>query len=432
MRKPDPTTGGRTPGAAAGDGRRTGAETARRQAHLLHNAHLVTPDESISPGWLLVEGDRIEDLGGGPGPRRAPAGARTLNVEGGYVVPGLIDTHVCGLLGRDCRDGAEAVAAMARGLVRFGVTGFLPTIIGTFIDGIAVWLEGISALPASLDGAAKILGTHLEGPYLGARYRGLTLAEELDAPCIERDRVIYDRFPGLVKMVTMAPELPNSLAYIEYLAGRQAVAAIGHTEIASRDELDAAVAAGASHVTHIFNAMQVRTLKEPGVDAPGFADLALIDNRLTVSLIADGVHVCPEMIDLLLRAKGYGKVVLVTDCFMGTGMPAGIYTYPDGVEVVVDGACHRTRKEHLLAGSVLTLNRAVRNVMAWTDVPVTQAVAMATANPARLIGLAGRKGRLRPGMDADLAVFDREWTPQWTMVAGKVVFGQEPGICRHA
>ena len=179
-------------------------------------------------------------------------------------------------------------------------------------------------------------------------------------------------------------------------------------------------------MTHIFNAMQVRGLRELGIDAPGFADLAIIEDRVTVSLIADGVHVCPELVNLLVRAKPHDQIVLITDCFPGTGMPNGIYTYANGVEVIVDRTCHRTIKEKIMAGSVLTLNQAVKNVIRWTTLPVTEVLPMATINPARLLGLADRKGALKPGLDADLVITDQDWNVQLTMVGGRIVH-QNPG-----
>jgi len=389
---------------------------------LVRNAHLVTPSESIDPGWLLVENGRVAGLGEGPGPHETPAGAHVLDARGDYVAPGLIDTHVCGMLGRDCRQGADAFDVIAQGLPAYGVTGFLATIIGTSVDAAAPLLADAENVRARREPEAHLLGVHLEGPYLGKKYRGLTLEEELGLPSVQRDRAIYERFPGLVKMMTVAPEVSGCLDYIRYLKDLNIVVAIGHTEIATADELAAAVAAGASHVTHIFDAMHVRTLKEPGVDAPGFADLAIVNDGLNVSLIADGVHVCPQLIDLLVRAKSHDQIVLVTDCFLATGMSPGAYTYPDGVEVTVDGTCHRTADDGILAGSVLTLNRAVRNVMNWTGLPATEVLPMATRNPARLIGMDDRKGALRPGMDADVAAFDRDWNAQWTMVGGEVVY----------
>jgi len=352
-----------------------------------------------------------------------------LDAKGGYVVPGLIDTHVCGTVGLDCRRGLEAIKGISASLVKYGVTSFLPTIIGTATSGILAWLPQVRQAQQDGTTGASILGAHLEGPYLGAKYRGLTMEEQLEMPSIERDRPIYEKHPGLVKLVTLAPELPNGLDYIRYLKEQNVVTAIGHSQIGTRTELDTAVQAGLGHVTHIFNAMQVRSLKESGVDSPGLADLAIIDDRLSVSLIADGVHVCPELIALLTQAKPHDRIVLITDCFMGTGLGKGRCTYPDGQEVVLDGSCHRTVEQGTLAGSVLTLNQAIKNVLAWTDTPLTDAVAMATINPARLIGNDSTKGALKPGMDADIAIFDRQWNPRTTLVAGEIVYQAKNKEC---
>ncbi len=399
----------------------------RRQpaSYLIHNARLVTPFEEISAGWIRVDGGTITEIGQGSAPTgqtRPEEKLELIDAKSSVVIPGLIDTHVCGMLGHDCREGFKAFGFIAQGLARFGVSGFLPTLLSSATSESARLIDDARQAQGEYRRGAEILGVHIEGPYLGCKYRGLTLQEELAKPSISRDRVLYEKYPGFVKMVTLAPELPGGEEYVKYLKQQQVVVSIGHTEIGSLAELDTAIRAGASHVTHIFNAMRVRGLKELGVDSPGFADLAIIEDRLSVSLIADGVHVCPELIKLLARAKAHDKIILMTDCFMATGLPSGNYTYANGVEVFVDGTCHRAVKDKILAGSVLTLNRAVKNMLDWTDLAITEVLPMATYNPARLIGLQDRKGSLEGGKDADLAIMDEDWDAQLTMVGGRIVY----------
>ncbi len=395
------------------------------ERHVITNGHVVTPFERIPQGCLCVEDGKIVCLGSQERTAECCAWRDTsdaIDAGGGFVIPGLIDTHVCGMLGYDCRQGRQAFSVIGAGLVAHGVTGFLPTIYLTPSEQALPLLAEVQALRDSGYDGAEILGVHLEGPYLGEKYRGLALAELLGTPDLECDRQLYARFPSLVKLVTLAPELPGCLPYIRFLKDNGVKVAIGHSEIDTKEQLNQAVAAGVSHVTHIYNAMAVRHLREAGVDAPGLADLALVEDRLSVSVIVDGVHVCPELVDLLVRAKSIDKIVLITDCFQGTGLPPGRYTYPDGVEVEVDRSCHRTIPDKLLAGSVLTLNRAVSNTLAFTSLTVGQAVQMGTYNPARLLGLDGRKGQLRIGFDADLVVTNEEWEVQMTLVGGRVAF----------
>ena len=394
-------------------------------SYLICNGRLITPFETITPGWILVDNGKIKKIGKGNKPVNncvKRQNIKKIDAKGNFVVPGLIDTHVCGMLGYDCREGRKAYTAIANGLARFGITGFLPTIVSSQTTDILELLSEAKQAQAIDEEASEILGVHLEGPYLGRKYRGLTLKKELAEPSIRRDTILYERFPHFIKLVTLAPELPGCLEYIRYLKKLGIVVSIGHTEINSNSDLDKAVEAGASHVTHIFNAMHIRHLKEPGVYSPSFDDLALLDDRLSVSLIADGVHVCPELINLLMRAKPHEKTILITDCFMGTAMPNGIYVYPDDVKVVVDGTCHRTVKGQLLAGSILTLNRAIKNIIDWTSLPVSEILPMATYNPAKLLGLHNKKGALKTGMDADIVIFDREWNVQHTFLAGRIIY----------
>jgi len=394
---------------------------------LVCNGRLVTPFEEIERGSLWLRGGKIEKVWreGEPAEGGPPGDVRRLDAAGRHVIPGMIDTHVGGMLGCDCREGREAFETIATGMPRYGVTSFLP-LVYEMVPSNAVALVGDAKDVADSEGKkAEILGVHVEGPYFSEKYRGALRKEALAEPSIERDRVLYETYPGFVKLLTMSSEVPGGLEYIRYLVSVGVTVSLGHTEVGEWDELKQAVDAGARSVTHIFDAMQVRRLKELGVDSPGFADLALIEDRLFVSLIADGVHVCPELINLLVRAKAHDKIVLATDCFIGTGMPNGIYTYPNGMKVRVDGTCHRRVTDNGLVGSVLTLDRAVKNMLAFTGLSLTDVLPMATINPARLIGVDDRKGSLEEGKDADVAIVDDDGRVVTTLVAGRVVYDSE-------
>lgn len=372
---------------------------------LLSADRILTPHEEISAGAVLIEDGKIAAVG----PRSAfsaPPGAREIHARGMTAVPGFVDVHIHGAMGHDVMEATPAaLAAVAQHAARFGTTSLVATTVTASSDATSRALEGIARYvhsqqaPRTSDGkaSAEILGIHLEGPFLSATRRGVHPPEWLVPPSAETLRRFLSAANCCAKILTLAPELPGALACVEAARAAGLVVALGHTD-ATYAEAEAAIEKGARHAVHVFNAMRPFSHRETGV-----LGAVLTDPRMSAEVIADGVHVDSPAIRLLLAAKGFENVLLVTDAIAATGMPDGNYRL-GSIEVTVAGGVCRNA-EGRLAGSTLTLDRAVRNVVAL-GVPLIAAVRMATFNPARLLALTERKGVLAPGADADIVLLD--------------------------
>jgi len=359
---------------------------------------VYTPDP-LPHGVVLVEDDRITAVGS----REAltiPTNATLIDAGDGFLAPGFIDIHVHGAGGRDLMDSTrDAHETVTRTLARFGTTSFYPTTVTApqtdifrSLEFLASCIDESAQTPTA---AAQPLGIHMEGPYINLKRRGVHPIASIVEPTIEGYRRMAQASGGKLRIMTIAPELAASPQVMAEMIRDGVQPSIGHTD-ATYDETQRAVTLGARQATHVYNAMRPFANRDPGV-----LGAVLTDRRIRAELIADGVHVDPTSIRLLYAAKGDDGIVLVSDGISGTGMPDGVY--PDaGFEVEVkDGVC---RYQGALAGSVLTLDRAVRNMIAFLGIRPEQALAMATRNVAQLLGIADRKGVLQPGADADLLV----------------------------
>lgn len=375
------------------------------------NARLVLPD-CLAEGALLARDGRIERVGPDVSP---PPGAEVIDLDGRYLAPGFIDIHVHGGGGHSLMtDDAAEIEAYARWVVSRGVTSFLASTSAQ--DHAAILRRLEACLPAlrPLPGAAEPLGFHLEGPFLNPQRKGAFPEAWLRAPNA-RDFEQYARAAdGRIRQVTLAPELPGADELIAAVRRMGTVPAMGHTD-ATYDEAMHSFELGVSHVTHCFNAMRPFLHRDPGC-----LGAILTSAQVTAELIADGSHVYPAAAALLVRAKGVERTVLVTD-----GIPlAGLGRVDQGVwgeNVRVEGSVV-VRADGTIAGSVATLDELVRNACAWLGADLPEAVRMASLNPARVIGLEGTKGALRPGLAADLVVLDDELRVLQTYVAGERAF----------
>jgi len=368
--------------------------------------------EGISPeGWLLVREGRIVRLGTGEAPPDAPAGAQVIDLDGRILAPGLIDVHTHGTLGCDTMDADPAsLRTMAAYYARHGVTGFLATTMTASLSEIAAALDTVSAVKAEGTGSAALLGAHLEGPYLNPAYAGAQSAEYAVRADVSDYTPLFDT--GVVRLVTLAPEFPENRPLIGYARARGAVVSIGHSGANYAEALEA-VSLGVSHVTHLYNAMSPLNHRRPGV-----VGAALASDALTCELIADLVHVHPAVLALTLRLKSAERIALVTDAMSGTGMPDGDYTL-GGLPVTVTGGVARGANG-ALAGSTLTLERAVANMMQATGQPLEAILPMASRVPARMLGLP--KGDIAVGLDADLIVLNAGGEADMTVVSGEIVW----------
>lgn len=373
---------------------------------------LVLPDRVVADGLLKVAEGRIAglwDLEHEAAPDHSPA--ETVQVDG-FIAPGFIDIHVHGGGGADFMDGdPEKVAVISATHARYGTTAMLATTLTAPEEEI---LAAIRAVKAAETPGARILGFHVEGPYVSLKYKGAQDPRFVRAPSLaEIDRWMAEGRPEDRWHVTLAPEADGALEAIRHLARRGAVVSAGHTDC-TYEQLKVAREAGLRHATHLFNAMRGLHHREPGTVGG-----ALTLPGMTVELIADGVHVHPAAMAVAVRARGAESVMLVTDAMEAAGMPDGEY-YLGKLKTIVRGGEARL-EDGALAGSVLTMDRAVRNMVNLVGVDLPTAVAMATLNPARLHGLADRKGRLTVGLDADLVLLDRKLEVLATVVEGRVV-----------
>ncbi len=366
-----------------------------RGAKALTPDGLVQTDISVSDG-LLVLGK--------------VAGSRMIEVEGATVIPGLIDIQINGGWGHDFTSEPESIWKVGERLPETGVTSFVPTIVSSPYEVIDRAIEVLTQGPPAGYSGAEILGAHVEGPWISPEYRGAHGLDYLRLP----DPDIAARWAdsGVVRMLTIAPELEGAPEVAEMLDASGVLVAAGHTA-ADFEAAAAALDGPWKSVTHLFNQMSQFHHRDPGM-----VGAALISNR-PCGLIVDGVHSHPGTVQLAWQLLGPDRMMLVTDAMQAAGLGAGNYRLGDG-EVTVGSEGPRTA-EGKLAGSTLTMDRAVSNLEAWTDATFAQAVRCATVTPANLLSLTDR-GAIRTGRRADLTVLDEHQRVVMTLVSGNVAF----------
>lgn len=355
---------------------------------------------------VLVEGEVITWIGRGQPPYRPDE--QLIAAPGEVIAPGFIDLQVNGFAGHDVAEGAEAIAAVSEALPATGVTAFLPTLISRPVEVGAIFAAAVGA--ASEAPGARVLGAHLEGPFLNPSFRGAHLPSHLAEPTPENVDVVMAARP---RLVTLAPELPGALAAIERLHRAGIVVAAGHTG-ADFEQGRKAIAAGIRFATHVYNAMPPVHHRRPGV-----ALALLLDPVVTAGLIADGVHVHPSVCEQLVRVKGPTRIALTTDQTSAAGAPPGTYAL-SGRPVVSDGKVVRL-EDGTLAGSAAAMPDLVRLMARLPGVGLARAISLATAVPARVLG-ERRLGRMSVGACADLVVLDSDLRVRLTMIRGAVKF----------
>jgi N-acetylglucosamine-6-phosphate deacetylase len=376
-------------------------------------SHLITPTEEMESPVVVVEDGHILSLASRAS-TEVPAG-RHHDFPGMVLAPGLLDIHIHGGAGHDVMEAdAAALPAIERHMVQHGVTSYLPTTVTAPEDSILAALErlgkAINSDPAP--DRARPLGIHLEGPFISHAKRGVHPPESLRAPSPQALDRFWQASRGTIRMMTIAPELPGAVETIRHARTLGIHASVGHSN-ATSNEVNAGIGAGANHATHTFNAMRALDHREPGI-----LGVVLGNDELTADIIVDGVHVDPAVVRLFLRTKGEERAILITDAISATGMPEGRYRLGPFVVEVKDGRCEYQGK---LAGSVLTLDRAVRNVMSFAGWKLPQAVRLATLNPARMLGLHGQRGVLAPGGIADMVALTAEGKVGHTILAGELI-----------
>jgi N-acetylglucosamine-6-phosphate deacetylase len=368
---------------------------------LLHAARALTPTAEIADAGILIRDDVIEAIG----PRQSmslPAGAQEVVATDQVAIPGFVDVHIHGAGGHDVMEGSEtAMAVVTRTVARHGTTSFVATTVTASPDDTCRSIEGIARYIAVQHGTdeprAEVLGIHYEGPFISPLRRGVHPAEWIQLPSAELLEKLIRSAAGNARILTIAPELLGATPCIDAAHKAGLVVAMGHTD-ATYEQARAAIARGVHHAVHVYNAMRPFSHRDTGV-----IGAVLTSPAVTAELIADGVHVDEAAMRILLQAKGAGCVILVSDGISATGMPDGKYMLGKFEVTVAGGVCRNA--EGKLAGSTLTLDRALRNIVGL-GIPLADSVRMLTENPAKLLGLEFKKGALRTGADADIVLLD--------------------------
>jgi N-acetylglucosamine-6-phosphate deacetylase len=403
----------------------------------IYASRIFTPQEQLADSVILTEHGRITAIGHRD-EVKIPSGAIDYVAAGMTVVPGFVDVHIHGAGGHDVMEATPAALdCITSTVARYGTTSILATTVTASVDETCRSLQGIAEYirahekreniepnvepnvvtdaeqrnPAqgAPDLAAEILGIHLEGPFISKARRGVHPPDAIARPSVEILEKFRAASDGLIRIITIAPEIPGALDLIRYAVSNGIVASIGHTD-ANFEQTQAAIQAGARHSVHFYNAMRPFSHRDPGV-----IGAILTEPDVTAEVIADGIHVAGPAIQVLLGTKGFDTVLLASDATAATGMPDGNFRLGNFEVIVKDGVCRNA--EGKLAGSTLTLDRALRYIVAL-GVPLVDAVRMATILPARRISLAGKKGILAVGADADLVVLTPDLRVVGTMTRG--------------
>ncbi len=383
---------------------------------IIKNADILTPQGIMVSGFIVIEDGRIARVGSyGEFREYCTCGRDVLDASGLVVAPGFVDIHVHGGGGHDVLEGTcEAVAAMCQAHARHGTTSMLLTTMAAPHEDLVGAVRAAADVARRGTGGAQVLGVHLEGPWVNPDSRGAQPADVIRPPDVAELARLIEASGGLVRLTTVAPELDGAMEFIEAAHRRGVRVSLGHS-LASFEDVARAVRAGATHVTHAFNAMRGLHHRSPGM-----AGAMLACDDLTTEAILDGFHLHPAAATILYRCKGRNRLALITDATMAAGMPEGEYEL-GGQRVLYEGGAVRL-PDGSLAGSALTLDRAVRRAVDDLGVCLADAVAMASAVPARVAGFYDRKGSIEEGKDADLVLMDESGAVRATIVGGAVVY----------
>jgi N-acetylglucosamine-6-phosphate deacetylase len=378
---------------------------------------LFTPIEEIANPLLVIEDGRILEVSSRSG-KEVPGKVPLVDFKDTVLVPGFFDIHMHGGAGLDVmRASTSELPRLGQFLTTHGVAAYFPTTVAAPLDStftalgrLADAIEAAQVFKQDTPAQARPLGIHLEGPFLSHKRRGVHPPENLVAPTLKIFDDLWQAARGHVRMMTIAPEIPGAMEVIAEAARRGVCVSIGHSDAEMPVAINA-VAAGARHATHTFNAMRPLDHRDPGILGE-----VLGDDRISADVIADGIHVSPPVVQLFLRAKGHERAVLITDSISATGMPDGRYQLGPIEVDVKDGKCTANGS---LAGSVLTMDRAVRNVTKFSDWTLREAVRAASFNAAKAVGMANTHGTLAAGADADFTVLSPAGDVIKTVVGGR-------------
>lgn len=386
----------------------------------IHNGRVITPARVIPVGTVLVENGKISAVAEGD---LEVAGATTIDACGQYISPGFIDIHVHGGGGYDFMDETqEAFVKIAETHARYGTTSMVPTTMSATREAMVKAMEVFESVRLQPVRGARLLGVHIEGPYFAMSQRGAQDPKYIRNPDPAEYQEILDHYKGLVRW-SVAPELPGALEMGSALKKKGILPAIAHTDALYEDVVKA-VEHGFTLVTHLYSCMSGVTRKNAFRYA-GVIESALLMDELDVELICDGIHVPAPLLKLAYRIKGPSRIALITDAMRGAAMPEGdsVLGHPvHGLKVIIEDGVAKLPDRTAFAGSVATMDRLVRNMHQLAEVPMHEAVHMASTTPARIMNIDQYTGSLETGKDADLVIFDDDVHVSHTIVQGVSVF----------
>ncbi|KPL09432.1 hypothetical protein AMJ85_06645 [candidate division BRC1 bacterium SM23_51] len=391
---------------------------------LISGGKVVLPDRVVDDGAVAVDetDGQIEAVGPRSEVRPARPGEKVLDAAGGIIAPGFVDLHCHGGWGADFMDGAlEDFDTITAYHACHGTTSLLATSTSAETDVILAMLQTAREAMARGTPGSQVLGAHLEGPWLNPAMRGCHLERYCRPPSPAERQAVMEYMPE-IRSVTLSPEVEGCMDLARDLDAAGILVSAGHSSL-TYDEMMDAIEAGVRHVTHIYCAMSTVVRKGPWRH-PGVIETALVEHRLTTEMIADGKHLPTCLMQLVYRCKGPDRLILVSDAMRGAGMPpGGKYTFGprDGTEVLIADGVAMLPDLTAFASSITPLDRMVRNVVEMVGVPLHEAIRMASLAPARIIGVAERKGSLEPGKDADLCIMNDEFCVRQSIMGGKML-----------
>lgn len=375
---------------------------------LIKNCKIIYLDK-IENGSILIQKGRIKEIN----PTNYDY-ENVLDANGLYVSPGFIDVHIHGAGGCDTMDGtSKSINTIAKTIIKHGTTAFTPTTMTVSIEDIRKSLSAIKDFKEGNSDGAHVLGVHLEGPFVSPKAIGAQNPNYILPPSIPTYNEIVKDYENIIISITLAPEVEGAKELIEYLSSKGITCSLGHTS-ATYEEAIEAIKCGASHSTHLFNAMSPFTHRNPGVVG------AIFDTNITTETISDGIHISYPALRIAYKQKGTHNALLVSDAMMACCMPDGDYSLGGQSVTVANGEARL--KNGALAGSVLTLDKAVRNVYKNSDLPLHEIIKMASYNGAKHCKVHDHKGQIKEGYDADLIFFDDDINIKKVVILGKEVY----------
>lgn len=390
---------------------------------VLYNGKVITSHRILDGGSVLVVNGVIEEVSE---ERIFAAGSREIDVQGQYISPGFIDIHIHGGGDSDFMDGSvEAYHAIAETHVRYGTTGMFPTTLSGKWEDFIQTLDYYEEADATNLKGSQFLGVHVEGPYLAMSQKGAQDPRYIRNPDPEEYEYVLRQYP-FVKRWSIAPELPGALEFGTYMRQHGVIAAIAHTDAIFEDVVKAHEV-GYSLATHFYSAMSGVTRRNAFRFAGSIEATYMLD-AMDVEIIGDGVHLPGPLLQYILKVKGTDRTALITDAMRAAGMPEGpsiIGTKDDGLDVIVEDGVAKLPDRTSFAGSVATMDRTVRTIMAKANASLVEAVKMASLIPAKIMKIDDRKGSIAPKKEADIVLFDDDIQVTMTMVQGRIVFEKE-------